>query len=203
MTLQLIYVDDAAIGATGNTGITTDGTTITSTKAISGTALTLSGTLTGGTATDIALNTDKFTVDGTNGNTLVAGTFEATGASTLTGDVAVTGALAVSGGTVLGGTEVGATSGAYDIDENEFYTGLTTNATANITIALGDLTATEVGQMKMVKLSVKDTSDVVITPATFLDGATITLDASLEVVMFVWTGTSKGWSLISNTGTLA
>lgn len=45
MTLQIVVVDDAAPGATTNSGMSSDGTTITSSKALAGTSLDLSGTL--------------------------------------------------------------------------------------------------------------------------------------------------------------
>ena len=49
---------------------------------------TLVGTLTGGASSDIAINTNKFTVAASTGNTLVAGTLTATGLATLNGGIA-------------------------------------------------------------------------------------------------------------------
>ena len=46
---------------------------------------------------DITMNTNKFTVAGATGNTVVAGTLSVTGASTLTGNVTASGTLAVTG----------------------------------------------------------------------------------------------------------
>jgi len=56
-------------------------------------ALTIGGVLTGGASSNIAINTDKFTVAADTGNTAVAGTLGVTGVATL-GD---TSALATSG----------------------------------------------------------------------------------------------------------
>ena len=49
---------------------------------------TLVGTLTGGASSDVAINTNKFTVAASTGNTLVAGTLTATGLATLNGGIA-------------------------------------------------------------------------------------------------------------------
>lgn len=81
MAYQIVAVDDTSPGACVDVGLTWNGSdTLTSTEAISGTSLTLSSTLTGGANTDITLNTDKFTVDATNGNTMIGGTLTQTGA---------------------------------------------------------------------------------------------------------------------------
>lgn len=58
-------------------------------------------TLSGANA-DIAVNSDKFTVDAANGNTVVAGTLDVGGTSGLVGDVTITGDLTVSGTTNVG-----------------------------------------------------------------------------------------------------
>jgi hypothetical protein len=89
---------------------------------------TLVGTLTGGSASDIAINTNKFTVTASSGNTAIAGTLGVTGLTTLTGglaggstsditintnkftvaaatgNTAVAGTLGVTGNTTVGGT---------------------------------------------------------------------------------------------------
>jgi hypothetical protein len=49
---------------------------------------------------NLAINTNKFTVAASSGDTVVAGTLGVTGASTLTGAVGVTGALTATGGMV-------------------------------------------------------------------------------------------------------
>lgn len=89
---------------------------------------TLVGTLVGGSASDIAINTNKFTVAASTGNTAVAGTLTVTGLTTLTGglaggsssnitlntnkftvtaatgNTAIAGTLDVTGNTTVGGT---------------------------------------------------------------------------------------------------
>ena len=76
-------------------GVSFDGTAaITVASATGGFAVT-GGNLTLDT-NDIAVNTDKFTVDGATGNTLVAGTFESTGIATLA-DASVTKTTAAPG----------------------------------------------------------------------------------------------------------
>ena len=103
----------------GQAGIVYDGIKVGS---IDAAGLTLSSTLTGGASSNIALNTDKFTVNATSGNTAIAGTLAVTGATTLTGGVS--GALSASGN--------------FAINTNQF----TVNATTGNTAAAGTLSAT-------------------------------------------------------------
>jgi len=72
---------------------TQDGNLVT--KNITAVDITASGTtsITG----NLTINTDKFTVDSTNGNTSVSGTLVAAGATTLSSDVGVIGQLEVDG----------------------------------------------------------------------------------------------------------
>lgn len=84
----------------GTLGVT-GATTLSSTLAVSG-AATLSSTL--GVTGNLSVNTNKFTVDATTGNTAVAGTLGVTGASTLTGNVSVGGTLGVTGNSTFSGT---------------------------------------------------------------------------------------------------
>ena len=65
--------------------------------------LTLADDLIGGASTDIAINTNKFTVAASSGNTAIGGTLAVTGASTLTGNVTASGTLAVTGASTLTG----------------------------------------------------------------------------------------------------
>jgi hypothetical protein len=64
--------------------------------------LTVTSTL--GVTGNLSVNTNKFTIDATTGNTAVAGTLSVTGASTLTGNVSVSGTLGVTGNTTFSGT---------------------------------------------------------------------------------------------------
>jgi len=84
----------------------------TATTALIVQPLTASGTLTvtGATilsstlalASDLAINTNKFTVTAASGNTVVAGTLGVTGAATLSSTLGVTGAATLTGGFVVG-----------------------------------------------------------------------------------------------------
>lgn len=64
---------------------------------------TLNGGIVGGSSADIAINTNKFTVTASSGNTLVAGTFTSTGALTASAALSVGTTLAVTGVTTLTG----------------------------------------------------------------------------------------------------
>jgi len=76
-----------------------------------------------------------------------------------------------------------ATSGDVTIPLTTVYDGYTTNDTADIDASLADGFN---GQVKIIKLETKDTNDLVLTPANFADGATITFDASGEVAVLVF-----------------
>ncbi len=71
---QPIYIDCNSVNGLSATPIAGSFTTILA-----------SGTITGGSASNIAINTNKFTVTASNGNTLVAGTLSVTGHDTLEG----------------------------------------------------------------------------------------------------------------------
>ncbi|MCK5603827.1 hypothetical protein KAR91_18205 [Candidatus Pacearchaeota archaeon] len=81
-----IVGDEAVSGNLAVTGTTalTGNATAAGTLIVTG-LTTLNGGLAGGASADIALNTDKFTVDATQGNTLVAGTFDVTDAAAFAG----------------------------------------------------------------------------------------------------------------------
>ena len=66
--------------------------------------VTLSGTLTGGASSDITINTNKFTVAASTGNTSVAGTLGVTGNTSISGTLGVTGLLTATGGITSAGT---------------------------------------------------------------------------------------------------
>lgn len=206
MAYQIVAVNDASPGACVDVGLTWNGSdTLTSTEAISGTSLTLSSTLTGGADTDITLNTNKFTVDATNGNTLVAGTLEVTGAQTLTGATGCASTLTVGGvstfneAVVLGGTANGSTDGATVVPVDTLLDTYVSNSTAAIAASLADGSAA--GQMKIVILTTHDTNDMVLTPANLANGSTITFDASGEYAMLVFDGTN--WHVVSTNATVA
>lgn len=76
MAYQIVAVNDASPGDCSNVGLTYNGTdTLISTKAISGTALTLSSALSGGANSDLSLN-NKFVVLANTGDTSISGNLE-------------------------------------------------------------------------------------------------------------------------------
>lgn len=203
MAYQIVAVNDAAPGACVDVGLTWNGsTTLTATQIIAGTACTMSGTMaiTGNTTiggslmltSNLSINTNKFLVAASTGNTIVAGTLTATGAQTLTG--ATTHAAAVA----FGAAENAATHGAVAIPITKLYQGYTTDATSAIAATLAD---GAVGQMIMIKLTAKDTNNMVITPANLTGGTTITFDATGEVAILVFVGTA--WVVMHTTATVA
>lgn len=82
----------------GQAGLTYDGIKVGSVDA---TSITLSSTITGGASSNIAINSDKFTVNASSGNTAIAGTLGVTSTSTFTGKATFNG-----GATITGTTEV-------------------------------------------------------------------------------------------------
>ena len=104
----------------------------------------------------------------------------------------------LTGLALQGGTANAATSGAVAVPITTLYDGYTTNATAAIAATLADGVA---GQMKIIKLVTKDTNDMVLTPANFADGTTITFDASGEVAVLVFDGTN--WQVVYTNATVA
>ena len=62
---------------------------------------TLVGSLVGGSASDITINSNKFNVTAANGNTAIAGTLAVTGATTNTGLINANGGLTVASGQTL------------------------------------------------------------------------------------------------------
>jgi len=205
MAYQIVAVNDASPGACVDVGLTWNGsTTLTSTRAFSGTSITLTGGITGGASSDITLNTDKFTVDATNGNTLIAGTLEVTGATTQTGKltcstIEVTSTATFDGDVVLGGESHAATDGSIVISSEGIYDGYTTNSIWDITATLAD--GVGAGQIKAIKLETKDTNDLIVTPINFADGTTITFDATGEVALLMWDGSA--WRVIYTNATVA
>ncbi len=101
---------------------------------------------------------------------------------------------------IIGGdaTNNAATSGALAVSVEEIYSGYTTNASANIAATLADGFE---GQIKIIKLETFDTSDLVVTPANFADGTTITFDATGEVAILLFDGTN--WQEIYTDATVA
>ena len=185
-------------GATGNTviaGTTTITGALTQTGAVGCAASITLGAgadIIGSSTSDITINTDKFTVAGATGNTVVAGTLTQTGASGFAG--IATFAEAVS----LGATNNAADNGAVALDITEAYTGFTTNGTGALAATLADGT---IGQVKILKMVLKDVNDAVVTPANFADGTTITFSATGQMAIMVFAGTT--WEMIHTTAAVA
>lgn len=125
----------------GQAGIAYDGIRV---GAIQGTSLLLSSTLTGGSASNIAINTNQFTVNASNGNTGIAGTLSVTGTSTFTGTATFNGGATITGTTQIAElreevgnvTLDGSNNGTFDwTADNVFYvaTAPTGNMTFNFT----------------------------------------------------------------------
>ncbi len=116
---------------TPNIGVA-NGTSLSLTGDLSGAAGTFSSTLTAGASTlasaavtgDLAVNTNKFNVTGTSGNTAIAGTLGVTGATTLSSTLGVTGA------TTLGSTLAVTGAGTFS---STLSAGASTLASASIT----------------------------------------------------------------------
>jgi len=75
---------------------------------------------------------------------------------------------------------------------------VSTNATADLDATLADGVA---GQMKIVVLDTDGGNDVVITPAHFGNGTTLTLDTASDYAVFAFDGTE--WWAVSHSGTIA
>ena len=120
----------------GQAGLVYDGIKVGSVDAA---GLTLSSTLTGGASSNIAINTNKFTVNATSGNTAVGGTFGVTSTSTFTGAATFNGGITVTGVTQIaelreevGNITLASNVGTFDwTADNVFY--VATAPSANMT----------------------------------------------------------------------
>jgi len=74
---------------------------VESTGALSGTSLALTSTLTGGASSNIAINTDKFTVAASTGNTAIAGTLGVTSTATFNGTANFNSGVNIAGATSI------------------------------------------------------------------------------------------------------
>lgn len=117
----------------GQEGIVYDAVRVGNLTAASG---TFSSTITGGASSNIAINTDKFTVNATSGNTAISGTLAVTGATTLTGGIS--GALSATGDFAIATNKmtVASATGNTAIAGTLGVTGLTT-ASGGLTVPSG------------------------------------------------------------------
>ena len=208
MALQMIYVDDTSPGACGDAGLVYNGsTTLTSSKIIAGTAMTMSGTaditgnttvggtlgvtgastlasvtVTGATALNggITCDTNRFTVANTSGNTAIAGTLAVTGATTLTGN------LAANGNITLATTKnlVGGVDSDILMNTNKFVVaGATGNTTVAGTLAVAGAT-THTNKVAFGATENAAASGAWAIPITTLyDGATTNATAALAATL--------------------
>lgn len=106
---------------------------------ITAAAATFSSTITGGSASNIAINTNQFTVNATSGNVGIAGTLSVTGTSTYTGAATFNGGIIVNGTTQIaelreevGNVTLSSNVGTFDwTADNVFY--IETAPSANMT----------------------------------------------------------------------
>ena len=101
----------------------------------------------------------------------------------------------MTGLALQGADVVAATSGVVVVPVNTLFSSYTTNATAAIAATLADGVA---GQMKIILLTTKVTSDMVV---TFNSTETLTFDTTGDVAILVFNGTD--WVVIYATATLA
>ena len=127
----------AASGNTATEGTLSVGSTLTVTGASTfndDINLGAGDDLVGSATSKILINGDKFTVDGSNGNTVVAGTLDVTGVSTLTGNTTVGGTLGVTGIATLGAGSVATTQAITDTSTKIATTAYVTNTKLEKTI---------------------------------------------------------------------
>ncbi len=101
-------------------------------------------------------------------------------------------------GLALGAEANAATSGAVVVPVTSLMSSYITNSTGAIAATLADGGN---GQMKIIKLKTKATSNMVVTPANFTDGSTITFDATAEVAVLVFV--DDGWQVVYTNATVA
>ncbi len=159
-TDENITIDAKGSGTVTVNGTATGGITLAR-------AVTLSSTLTGGATSDIAINTNKFTVAASSGNTLVAGTLDATGAATAA-------SISTTGGHVAkSGTAVPASAGAIAAGAplTMFSTGIklwVTSDTPSFSATKGDICINTGGSSSSTRLYINNdtTNWVAITTAS-------------------------------------
>lgn len=128
----------AAAATLSDTLAVTGAATLSSTLGVTG-AVTLSSTL--AVTSDFSVNTNKFTVAASSGNTAVAGTLGVTGATTLSNTLAVTGNLTVNTNKFVvtassGNTTVAGTLGVTGATTLSSTLGVTGAATLSSTLAV-------------------------------------------------------------------
>ena len=109
---------------------------------------TLVGSLVGGSASDITINSNKFNVTAANGNTAIAGTLAVTGATTNTGLISANGGLTVASGqtltssgtlTVTGGAAFSGTTDMQELREQTVDVTLASGTTGTLDWSAGNI----------------------------------------------------------------
>ena len=98
-------------------------------------------------------------------------------------------------GTITGGVQALADSGAADL--TNLVTELTTTGVGAAAVTLAN--GTTAGQIKIITMVADGGGTATVTPATFANGTNIAFADVNDTVMLVWANTI-GWVLVSNSG---
>jgi len=156
-------------------------------------------TVQGGSGQSFIINdgtTSRFTVDSTNGNTVISGTLSVTGTSTLTGDTTITGDLAVNGGdiTTTATTFNLLNATATTVNFAGASTGLTIGATTG-TATIRNATTAITGTLRVDSATI--TTDSAITANVFANASVATLNIGTSATA-VNIGAATGTTTVNN-----
>lgn len=172
------------LGGTSTGAITlTRAATCSATLGVTG-AATLASTL--DVAGDVAVNTDKFTVAASSGNTAIDGTLSVAGATTQTG------ALTLGAGLIASVQDL---EGAGAVNVTTLVTKVTTTGADALTLADG-----AEGQIKHIVM-VADGGDGTLTPTNFGNGSTITFADAGDAVTLAFL--DSNWWVMGSQGSPA
>ena len=134
---------------------------------------------------DISITSNKITTHNSNADLQLdtdgTGTIELQTATNVTGNLTVSGAFIGSRQTI---------SGAGAINLTTLFTEITTTSTDSYSLANGT-----VGQVKIITMAV-DGGDATITPTTFANGTSITMDAVQDSVTLIYG--ANGWVVLAS-----
>ena len=156
-------------------------------------------TIQGGAGQSFIVNdgtTNRFTVDSTNGNTVISGTLAVTGTSALTGDTTITGDLAVNGGdiTTTATTFNLLNATATTVNFAGAATGLTIGATTG-TATIRNATTVVTGTLRVDSATITTNSAVTANVFANATVATLNLGTSATAVSI---GAATGTTTINN-----
>lgn len=189
----------AAQTITLGTTVLTNGTTTTGLAGLSSLGVSGNATITGSLSlgSDLAINTNKFTVAATTGNTTVGGTLSVTGATTLSSTLGVT-SNATIGGTlgVTGATTLSSTLGVTGAVTLSSTLGVTGNTTIDGTLGVANNFAVNTNKFSVIASS----GNTTVAGTLDVSGATtISNNASVTGTLGV-TGVATFGSVIDMTG---